>query len=474
MNTLLVLLVLATVAHCQNAEPVDLLVESANGNFHIVEQLLQENPMNPNLKDSAQYTPLIYATKAGRASTVDALLAAGADPDDTEGDGWSAQLFAVFAKQVEIISSLADAGANPFIENTNGVNAIALASERGDSDIVSILQAALPRFEKRRNDHHEKAALAERLVEAARNGDEAEMRALIDMGVDVFGTNDQGWTALTFAAGAGSVANVKMLLKAHSNPNYAEIDGWTPLMFAAYRGHAEVCDVLLTAGASATTRSMAGVTAVGAAKLNPDNHGMFVKRIADHALFESMKLGDAEIAVEAIDNGGDVHITNTMGWSPLILFVSYRMGDAVNRLINYCPSALLDDVLNHQEQDGWTALMFATHAGANDIVAMLLDAGANPNVANFNGESALSLAAKQGNQVIVDVLLSKGAINNLHATSEDKERDASLAREEYAVRARARAIAEQAAKEAAEVEAARNEKAEEDKEGVMGFIKSFF
>jgi len=456
------------------AEPVDLLVETANGNFHIVEEILASARLDPNVKDSAQYTPLMYATKANHPSTVAALLNAGADPDEVEGDGWGALLFATFSKHMEVISLLAKAGANPYLENVNGMSPMALAGERGDSAIMHMMQEALPIFEKRRKTQEEKRAMAERLVEAARNGDEVEMKALIEMGVDVFGKNEKGWTALTFAAGAGSVANVKMLLDARCNPNYPEQDGWTPLMFAAYRGHAEVCDVLLAAGASATTRSMEGITAVGAAKLNPSNHAMFVKAIADHALFEAMKLGDAEIAVEAVDHGADVHTINSVGWTPIILFTSFRFSDAVARLLQYCPPSITQEVVNHQEQDGWTALMFAALNNANDILGILLANGADPNLANFNGDTALSLAAASDNREGMNLLLSKGARNNLEASPEDKQRDALLARDEYAFKAKARAEAEQAAKEKAEADAAAAEKATAEKDGVMGFFKNFF
>lgn len=470
----LVVLILFCGSFAQEAEPVDLLVESANGNYHIVEELLRVNTLNPNVKDSALYTPLIYATKARKASTVDALLQAGADPDDVEGDGWSPLHFATFTRYVDIIALLAKAGANPYLENKQQVSPMSLASERGDTAIVEVLQDNLPMYEKRRAALHEQAELGRRLVEAAKTGNENEMKALIDMGVDVHGKNENGWTALTFAAGVGSLHNVRLLIEAGCNVNDQEKDGWTPLMFAAYQGHAHVVDEILRAGGSATTRSSTGVTAVGASKLNPSNHPMFVKKIADHALFEAMKLGDGELAVEAIDHGGDVHTVNTVGWSPIILLTSFEYADAIQRLIGYSPPHMLQNVINWQENDGWTAMMFASLHGFHKIVNILLDAGADPNVANFQGNTAISLAAARGHDAIVQTLLEKGAKNTLGASEDEKGDAATRAREDYARKAGERAKAEEAAREVAQAEAARAEAEAKEGAGMLGFIKSFF
>ena len=55
--------------------------------------------------------------------------------------------------------------------------------------------------------------------------------------------------------------------------------------------------------------------------------------------------------------------------------------------------------------DGSTALHWAVHRDALDVVDLLLGAGANPMAANRYGVTPLSLAATNGNARIVERLL---------------------------------------------------------------------
>ena len=54
--------------------------------------------------------------------------------------------------------------------------------------------------------------------------------------------------------------------------------------------------------------------------------------------------------------------------------------------------------------EGYTALMFAAAEGHADIVQMLLDQGADPNLRDIDGESALKFATDQNHQGVIAVL----------------------------------------------------------------------
>ena len=62
--------------------------------------------------------------------------------------------------------------------------------------------------------------------------------------------------------------------------------------------------------------------------------------------------------------------------------------------------------------DGTTALHWAAHRDAADLVAMLLAAGADVNAADDHGVTALSLACLNGNAAVVEMLLAAGADAN--------------------------------------------------------------
>jgi ankyrin repeat protein len=65
--------------------------------------------------------------------------------------------------------------------------------------------------------------------------------------------------------------------------------------------------------------------------------------------------------------------------------------------------------LNQQDQDGWTALMWASWSGLPKVVEKMLDSGALHTMADKQGNTALILAAQRGNTEIVRQLMAKGA-----------------------------------------------------------------
>jgi len=64
-------------------------------------------------------------------------------------------------------------------------------------------------------------------------------------------------------------------------------------------------------------------------------------------------------------------------------------------------------------EDGYTALMSASGTGYTDIVKMLLEAGADPNIISESGTTALMDASYMDNTDIVKMLLEAGADPNL-------------------------------------------------------------
>ncbi len=62
---------------------------------------------------------------------------------------------------------------------------------------------------------------------------------------------------------------------------------------------------------------------------------------------------------------------------------------------------------------GWRPIIIAAAEGKADAVKMLLAKGADPNVTNLKGRTALMFAARYGYDTIVDDLLNAGANPNL-------------------------------------------------------------
>jgi len=65
--------------------------------------------------------------------------------------------------------------------------------------------------------------------------------------------------------------------------------------------------------------------------------------------------------------------------------------------------------LDTLDRDGWSALMWASWSGLNQVASKLLELGAAHQFADKQGNTALIIAAQRGHADIVKALLAKGA-----------------------------------------------------------------
>jgi ankyrin repeat protein len=156
------------------------------------------------------------------------------------------------------------------------------------------------------------------------------------------------------AARAEDGAEIARLLKAGANIDEQDETGETALFAAALLGNAKIIDQLMIAGADAAIRNDRGMTALHAAAFS----------------------GDAEA-------------------------VSVLVGDA-----KLTARIELDD---HDNKFGVTPLIVAAEENQGAIVAHLLGLGADKEIAERHGYTALTRAAYHGNDQIVTILLRSGA-----------------------------------------------------------------
>jgi ankyrin repeat protein len=138
------------------------------------------------------------------------------------------------------------------------------------------------------------------VADAAMNGDVEAVRALLQEGADVNAPQGDGMTALHWAAEAGSVEMVGMLLYAGANvEGVTRLGGYTPLHLASKAGKDRVVARLLEAGADPSAYTTTG-------EVTP--------------LHFAAASGSASTVEALLDHGADVNVTESVrGQTPLML-----------------------------------------------------------------------------------------------------------------------------------------------------------
>lgn len=110
------------------------------------------------------------------------------------------------------------------------------------------------------------------LIRAALYGDREKVEALLKTGADVNAKNKEGTTALMAATwgetGRGNVGIAKALIVRGANVNATNVYGRTALMEVAGNGNVEFMSLLLSAGADVNIQTRVGGTALHEAALN--------------------------------------------------------------------------------------------------------------------------------------------------------------------------------------------------------------
>lgn len=280
------------------------------------------------------------------------------------------------------------------------------------------------------------------VIEAARNGDRAALRALIAKKADVNQAEGDGATALHWAAyrddlesvelllTAGANVNTandlgatplwnactsagapvaKRLLDAGANPNLALIAGETPLMAAARAGKTAVAELLLARGADADARGPRGQTALmwAVAGRHPDVVRVLAGRADVHARSDEWR------EMMAVPPHGLPQYNKLIphGRDTAMLFAA-RAGDLESAKLLAAAGGDVNDA------DAWgvSATVLAAHGGFTDLVVWLLDRGADPNAAPA-GFTALHNAIMRRDARMVAALVAHGADANRPLTT---------------------------------------------------------
>lgn len=240
------------------------------------------------------------------------------------------------------------------------------------------------------------------LVDAARSGDAAAVRALLARKADVQAAAADGTTALHWAVHRDDVPLVEALLAAGARADGASRHGVTPLQLAAVNGSRTAADVLLTAGASPHAVLPEGET----------------------ILMTAARTGNADLVTLLLDRGAQIDAREHWNGETALMWAAAENHPGAVRALAAggadldARSTLFDIPRRRSGQSilplgHWTPLMYAARQGALDSTAALLDAGANPNLTDPDGATALVLAIINAHYDVAAALVKRGADPNI-------------------------------------------------------------
>jgi uncharacterized protein len=247
---------------------------------------------------------------------------------------------------------------------------------------------------------------AVRLVDAVRAGNREAVRALVRAKVDVNAAEADGTTPLHLAVQANDLDTTRLLLSAGANARAKNRYGSTPLIVAAINGNAAIIEALLRAGADPNTTATRGQTVLMTAARtgNVDAVTALLDRGANIAASEDLLGENALMWAAAEDHADVVRLLLARGGDPnarskALTFPKDRFG--------------LEGVLTILPPGKWTPLMYAAREGATHAADALADGGAELNAVDPEGATALLRAIMNAHYDTAAVLIEHGADPNV-------------------------------------------------------------
>ena len=255
-----------------------------------------------------------------------------------------------------------------------------------------------------------------RLADAVQRGDKVAVRSLVADRANINVPQIDGTTALHWAVRQGDLATADLLIKAGADVKAANRYGLTPIQLAATNGHAAMIDKLLAAGVDPNFANPGGET----------------------VLMNASRTGRVDAIKLLLDRGASVNAKESeRGQTALMWAVLENHADAVKLLLargadinakttartikgEYTPArpaaasgpGIIRQRALPTAEGGMTALLFAVRDGNMPMTRLLLDSGADLQLASANDTSPLIIAILNGQTEIASYLLNRGANPN--------------------------------------------------------------
>lgn len=296
------------------------------------------------------------------------------------------------------------------------------------------------------------AAQSPDVYAAARTGDCARLKELIDRSPELANARDEGQdTPLHVAAMMGRMEAVLLLLERGADADARNTLGQSPLLYAAYNGYAAIVDTLVAHGALFEYKDARGYTPIhfAARQGQEDVVALLVSKGASFdgrgpqgktplhfaaagGRTEAVKLLASRGAkLDTRDDGGDTPLTSALreghvGTAGLLLDSGCAIEGDAGALARFLHSAaaaggerVVDALiekgasLDAPDESGRTLLHNAVIGGLSGLAEMCLARRDGIDAVDSGGKTALHYAVSAGRRDAVDLLLGRGADPNV-------------------------------------------------------------
>ncbi|KAB7494203.1 Ankyrin-3 [Armadillidium nasatum] len=345
-------------------------------------------------------SPLFISSFYGFSEVTKTLIESGADVNlETHGEDREQPLhMAASHGHIDVVKTLMKSEKiNVLLKDYDNRTALELAVANGHLEIVQLLLS------------HEKVNINSKgngdwtvLHIAAQVGNSKITEYLINNGADLHSRNKMGSKAFHIAAREGHLQDLELFIKKGNSIRDVGSNGCNLAHYAAIGGHLDVLKFLINKNFDVNATDLRGWTPLNySTEMGfKEFSELLIENGAYYNVFKS-----TESNSRSIMNSQIMHLLKATE----NLFNAVKLNDSKN-VEKYIKEGAF---VNGKTKENTTPLHYSSWKGFHDIVNILLENNANPNVIGKGGCTPLHYAAKFNQHDIVISLLSHGAIYNL-------------------------------------------------------------